>query len=76
MLEKEIRSLDREHRRMRFMWPFLVIRLHRLSDDRRLLTDPTNKLWVGILACFWFIFGAVVWSVTSSTAITSSICAN
>ena len=60
MLEKEIQSLAREHRMMRFMWPFLVILCTAFLMIGGYAADPTKKLWFGVLACFWFIFGAVI----------------
>jgi hypothetical protein len=60
MLEKETQSLARERERMRFMWPFLVILCTAFLVIGGFAADSTTKLWFGILACFWFLFGSLI----------------
>lgn len=59
IMEQETKRVLSEKRMIQWMWPFIVI----LSTAFLLLggsaDDPTQKLWFGILACFWFSFGGI-----------------
>jgi hypothetical protein len=58
MIDKKARALKRERRVSSSMWLFLVV----LSTTFLLLggrAEGDLRLWFGIQACFWFLFGAV-----------------
>jgi hypothetical protein len=58
MLDKKRRVLERQRRISSTMWIFLVL----LCTAFLLLggmRGGEERLWFGILACFWFLFGAV-----------------
>ncbi len=59
MLEKQIRALRREKIITHSLWIYLVILCTIFMTIGGFTPDPTMKLWFGILACFWLLFGVV-----------------
>jgi hypothetical protein len=41
------------------MWIYITILCTSFLLIGGFTSDPTKKLWFGILACFWLLFGAV-----------------
>lgn len=59
MLEKQIRSHRRERIITHSLWIYIVILCTIFMLIGGFMADPTKKLWFGILACFWLLFGVV-----------------
>jgi hypothetical protein len=59
MLEKEEKALRKEKWITGPMWIYLVVLCATFLLLGGFSEDSTTRLWFGILACFWFIFGAV-----------------
>jgi undecaprenyl pyrophosphate phosphatase UppP len=59
MLDKQIRAIKREKRITYPMWIYITILCTSFLLIGGFTSDPTKKLWFGILACFWLLFGAV-----------------
>jgi hypothetical protein len=60
MIEKEVAALARERRLMRPMFIYLTIFCTVLLVVAGFSADDGRRTWLGIQACFWFIFGAVI----------------
>lgn len=60
MLDKQIGSIKREKRITYPMWIYITILCTLFLLIGGFTSDPTKKLWFGILACFWLLFGAVL----------------
>ena len=58
-LDKETRNLRREKLVTGPMWIYLVLLCSAFLVIGGISPDPTLKLWFSVLACFWFVFGAV-----------------
>jgi hypothetical protein len=58
MIEKKEKALNRERRVTSVMWIFLVVlcTVFLFVAGQR---EGDVRLWFGIQACFWFLFGAV-----------------
>lgn len=59
MLEKQIRAHRREKIITHSLWIYIVILCTIFMLIGGFTADPTMKLWFGILACFWLLFGVV-----------------
>ncbi len=59
MLDKQIRATKREKRIIGPMWIYITVFCTLFLLIGGFSSDPTKKLWFGILACFWFLFGAL-----------------
>lgn len=59
MLDKQIRAIKREKRTTYPMWIYITIFCTLFMLIGGFSSDPTKKLWFGILACFWLLVGVV-----------------
>jgi len=59
MLEKQIRAHRRERIITGPLWIYIVLLCTIFITVGGFTADPTKKLWFGILACFWLLFGVV-----------------
>jgi hypothetical protein len=60
MIEKETAALARQRRMMRPMFIYLTLFCTILLIAAGYSDDGSRRAWLGIQACFWFIFGAVI----------------
>lgn len=59
MLEKQIRAHRRERIIIRPLWIYIVLLCTIFMFIGGFSADPNKKIWFGILACFWLLFGVV-----------------
>jgi peptidoglycan/LPS O-acetylase OafA/YrhL len=60
MIDKQVAALERERRVMRPMFVYLTLFCAALMVIAGYSDDPGRRMWFGIQACFWFIFGAMI----------------
>lgn len=60
MIDKQVAALERERRIMRPMFIYLTLLCTAFMLIAGYSDDPGRRMWFGIQACFWFIFGAMI----------------
>ena len=59
MIDKQVAALARERRVMQPMFIYLTLFCTALLLVAGYSEDMGKRLWFGILACFWFLFGTM-----------------